>query len=661
MPQIPPLFDLLTTPASKDPISPAESAGIRVPVRSSSLESQQSASDDSSDTEARMEEVGKFPSLSLFGGLRNWFDYETSGVLSDDEVGDDVVPVPPAAVAAEAVSANASGKEPAGVPGVSEKGGQGVTAVPLEPQRPVLGADGTSANTSERGGPDSQPTAAAADGVNVDTSQTRPGAPKEQGMIGQGVTAIQSKLEPLVPTIASWAAYGLNLTIPFVSSSESKSSHKAKSSSKSKSSPDRKPSSESAPSSEPQSSSETKASSEPEPAPPTAQPETWITPLEANVSGLDPSANIAPETPAPVDAPTIDSAIAAALAWSKAWSSIAGGTIRGTHPCGHRHPFHFVKGDVVVLGGMYGSFLSHKETGARGWLSMDAILNWGAPADVQLPLDLPYGADDQYIASGIFDRVGMINVCGDLMRELTAWQECSKGEFRFHPFAYDWRREPQYASEQLERFLKKIYEENGGQKITVFHSAKTPAELEQMRIYLTYALDSSRKFRDSLTYRPDLAAQYPPFACIVGDQWPTPTRIRTTIRRLKTPATGVGVGGVASESAAVADNIAEDGPKEVQLQWPCAFKPGDGLVTEEAQKMPEGYEPYVVPTRVSHMSVMNDLGSIKKALRKLYGIEKRAGVNGEKGGGGSDGVVGTTSSETDRKCPQQQQEEVVAS
>ncbi|KAI8825168.1 Alpha/Beta hydrolase protein [Fimicolochytrium jonesii] len=72
-----------------------------------------------------------------------------------------------------------------------------------------------------------------------------------------------------------------------------------------------------------------------------------------------------------------------------------------------------------------------------------------------------------FYAISILDRIGPINVCADLVREFKAQEACSNGQFRFHPFAYDWRKEPESSSTALEAFLTDIYAKNGGQKITV--------------------------------------------------------------------------------------------------------------------------------------------------------------------------------------------------
>ncbi|KAI8921850.1 hypothetical protein DFJ77DRAFT_669 [Powellomyces hirtus] len=168
---------------------------------------------------------------------------------------------------------------------------------------------------------------------------------------------------------------------------------------------------------------------------------------------------------APLRSPSPDTSAGttAASAWSKAWSSITGANTKNLRSCGHKHPFHFFEGDLVLLGGMYGSFLSDRKTGKKAWLTMDAVLGF-APVDVGLSIE---DVEDRLVPSGILDRVGPINVCADLVREFTAQAECSNGSFRFHPFGYDWRRDLDVSASRLEKHLESIFSQNGGQKITV--------------------------------------------------------------------------------------------------------------------------------------------------------------------------------------------------
>ncbi|KAJ3023288.1 hypothetical protein HKX48_003739 [Thoreauomyces humboldtii] len=182
-----------------------------------------------------------------------------------------------------------------------------------------------------------------------------------------------------------------------------------------------------------------------------------------NMAFLTPSSSPTPPPDPRSASPDASAATTAAAALSKVWSSITGSNTRHLRPCGHRHIFDFLDGDVVVLGGMYGSFLSEKGTGKKVWLTMDSLLGF-ASVDVGLRLD---GVDDRLEPSGIFERLGPINVCADLCSEFRSQEGCSNGTFRFHPFAYDWRREPDVSSVALEKHLEGIYAQNGSRPITV--------------------------------------------------------------------------------------------------------------------------------------------------------------------------------------------------
>ncbi|KAJ3175626.1 hypothetical protein HDU87_006124 [Geranomyces variabilis] len=161
--------------------------------------------------------------------------------------------------------------------------------------------------------------------------------------------------------------------------------------------------------------------------------------------------------------PDASAGTAAASAWKKAWSSLTSLNTRHLRPCGHRHPFHFLEGDLVLLGGMYGSFLADKKTGQTAWLTTDHLFGFTS-VDVGLSLD---DVDDRLVPAGVLDRIGPINICADLVREFTAQAACSDGKFRFSPFGYDWRRDPEHSAKALEAHLEEIYTRNGGRPITV--------------------------------------------------------------------------------------------------------------------------------------------------------------------------------------------------
>ncbi|KNC99422.1 uncharacterized protein SPPG_05663 [Spizellomyces punctatus DAOM BR117] len=420
----------------------------------------------------------------------------------------------------------------------------------------------------------------------------------------------------------------------------------------------------------------------------------------APLPGLTPASNTAPEQGTVRSTTPDGDATTAASAWTKAWASVTGSATRNLRPCGHRHPFHFLEGDLVLMGGMYGSFLEDRSTGRREWLSMDAVLNWNTP-DLRLPLGGDE-EDDRLVPSGIFDRLGPINVCADLVREFVSWEKCSSGAFRFHPFAYDWRKSPHHASKSLETFLSNIYERNNHQKILlvahsmgglvalsvinrrpelfrgvvfvgtpfgsvpliiwalrrgapfmlnrtlmsaglhfgartsfvflptdgkglvddkeedilidfynadewlnyrlsqVFHTAKTQEDLQSFHTYLKQTLHSAKTFRTSLSHNPDQS--YPPFATVTSTKFPTPTRIRSSVRKVQTP---LGI------------------KREIKLMWPCRFLPGDGIVSGEDMRMPLGFTFSEVRSLVGHWGLLNDVAAIRKALKNILEEETK--------------------------------------
>jgi hypothetical protein len=66
----------------------------------------------------------------------------------------------------------------------------------------------------------------------------------------------------------------------------------------------------------------------------------------------------------------------------------------------------------------------------------------------------------------------------------------------------------------------------------------------------------------------------------------------------------------------------QDPQKEVFIQVPAVFAPGDGVVSSASAELPDGYEYDVVLTRASHPGMMNDLLSLAKALEKVF-VDKK--------------------------------------
>eukprot|EP00842_Homolaphlyctis_polyrhiza_P006968 jgi/Hompol1/860/HPOL_001346-RA len=132
--------------------------------------------------------------------------------------------------------------------------------------------------------------------------------------------------------------------------------------------------------------------------------------------------------------------------------------------CGHSHMFSFLHGDCIIVHGYLGSVMEHQETKERKWLAIEDLFAFGHTKELKLPLD---SSDDEHTPVALMDKVGPVDILSKLMKELTAWQECSNGTFAVHPFAYDWRKEPLLASDNLVDFASSIYKSNGGKPVTV--------------------------------------------------------------------------------------------------------------------------------------------------------------------------------------------------
>ena len=141
-------------------------------------------------------------------------------------------------------------------------------------------------------------------------------------------------------------------------------------------------------------------------------------------------------------------------------------SLESSENCHHSHIFDFLKGDLILLGGFYGSHLVNKHTQSREWLSMELLLGLKHSSHVHLPLQEEI-IESTLVPDGIMTKIGLFDICSVLVKELKSWQACSKGVFRFHEFAYDWRREGQCSATQLLKFMESIYESNGHEPMTL--------------------------------------------------------------------------------------------------------------------------------------------------------------------------------------------------
>jgi hypothetical protein len=93
--------------------------------------------------------------------------------------------------------------------------------------------------------------------------------------------------------------------------------------------------------------------------------------------------------------------------------------------------FGFLKGDLVVMGGYYGSHLQD-EKGDMEWLSMDIVLG------LKKCCLSSFTEKKQLSAGGVLAKIGPLDVCSILIRELSSYAEKSGGDFRLHQYGYDW-------------------------------------------------------------------------------------------------------------------------------------------------------------------------------------------------------------------------------
>ena len=89
--------------------------------------------------------------------------------------------------------------------------------------------------------------------------------------------------------------------------------------------------------------------------------------------------------------------------------------------------FEFCKGNLVVMGGYYGSHLK-EEDGILGWLTMDMILGL-KKCNIM--------SDKKWTPNGILDKIGPLDVCSSLLKELCKYADQSD-RMEIHQYAYDW-------------------------------------------------------------------------------------------------------------------------------------------------------------------------------------------------------------------------------
>ena len=122
--------------------------------------------------------------------------------------------------------------------------------------------------------------------------------------------------------------------------------------------------------------------------------------------------------------------------------------------CGRSHAFRGLTGNVVLVGGFYGSHLKHIETNTIMLESFkdlfkreEGILSWQEteetnhiPHQCVLCFILFLGTcavtliQPNTISIRIIEKFGLFDLCSRLVHEMKSWQDCSQGTFRFHPF-----------------------------------------------------------------------------------------------------------------------------------------------------------------------------------------------------------------------------------
>lgn len=171
--------------------------------------------------------------------------------------------------------------------------------------------------------------------------------------------------------------------------------------------------------------------------------------------------------------------LASSTAWTDWWKSLlspsnstseepsseaTSGTLK---PSPHKSRFSFLSGDLVLMGGFYGSYLKNATTSIRDWLTLDVLLGFKSTS-ISLPLDLLLEKNDmKHVADTMLERIGLIDLCSQLVRELKSWEAESGGSFRFDQFAYDWRQDGQTAAQELIECVEKKFLSNGGKPVTI--------------------------------------------------------------------------------------------------------------------------------------------------------------------------------------------------
>lgn len=142
-----------------------------------------------------------------------------------------------------------------------------------------------------------------------------------------------------------------------------------------------------------------------------------------------------------------------------------------------KNRFSFVRGDVVFVPGILGTYLKDKNTNKREWLTIEKLMNM-APCELSSSLYSskidPYSSklanDERIVVDEVFEKFGPINVCGKFVQEMEDLCK-ERNDVRLHKLGYDWRSDMTEVADRLLKKMVDIYESNGNKKITyIAHS-----------------------------------------------------------------------------------------------------------------------------------------------------------------------------------------------
>ncbi|KAI9030388.1 hypothetical protein DFJ74DRAFT_641273 [Hyaloraphidium curvatum] len=126
----------------------------------------------------------------------------------------------------------------------------------------------------------------------------------------------------------------------------------------------------------------------------------------------------------------------------------------------------FLRGDMVFVPGFKGTHLHDRKTKRKVYMTLALALNLIKP-DLRLETDWDHpDAETALVPGEVITTLagGLVNLTGDFVSAMRAREkECP--DFRFHVFAYDWRRDNLTSARELEEFVAGICKQNGGRPV----------------------------------------------------------------------------------------------------------------------------------------------------------------------------------------------------